>query len=288
VDLIYFLYFLVVTPVFNPPANWDAYINEEWKGHYKPFMDADLGYGYPGYQNFSSTFSSVGTFGLKMGYTSYDQSESYVYKLDQKYLFGKYTSSDMGEVMATQLNPFSLEPYPDDIKTTNLSAGLGHNIGYGYKIGPFSLIPFNQNQIILTGSRFSYPDTLNSDAINTLSRLEGNTRFSVSTEGGAQFYLAEKIAVRASLEGQVIFPRYKFWSWLGSYALQTLSTKLMGFYSESIVKSSPLLGPIMYLILQNAVTFAWYYAMKNEMYWPITSEAPFTMETIKLSGSFTF
>jgi hypothetical protein len=286
-DLIYFLYFLIVTPVFNPPQDWDAYINEEWKGNYKPFMDADLGYGFPGYENFTSTFSSIGSAGLKMGYTSYDQSEAFVYKLDEKYLFGKYASSDFGEVLAKEINPFN-DTHAGQINTTSWSFGIGHNIGYGYKVGPFSLIPFNQNQLVLTGSRFSYPDSLDQNEIDILNNIEGDTRFGVSTEGGAEFYLAQTIAVRASFEGQVIFPRFKFWSWLGSFALQSISTNLVGLYSESIVKSSPLFGPIMYLILKNAITFAWFYAMKSEMYYPITSEAPFTMETIKLSASFTF
>jgi hypothetical protein len=286
-DLIYFLYFLIITPVFNPPADWDAYINEEWGGNYKPFIDADLGYGFPGYENFTSTFSSIGTAGLKMGYTSYDQSEAFVYKLDEKYLFGKYASSDAGEILAKEINPFN-DTHAGDINTTSWSFGIGRNVGYGYKVGPFSLIPFNQNQLVFSGTRFSYPDSINQNDIELLNQIEGDTRFGLSTEGGAEFNLAKTIAVRASFEGQIIYPRFKFQSWFGSFALQSISTNLIGIFSESIVRSSPLFGPIMYLILKNAITFAWFYAMKSEMYWPVTSDPPFTMETIKLSASFTF
>lgn len=279
-DLIYFLYFLIVTPVFNPPEDWDAYINEKWGGTYNPFIHLDIGYGFPGQESFASTFSSVGTVGLQMGYTTYDKTQSFVYKLDEKYLFGKYTSSDIGEELVTT--------HEGTINTTSWSFGLGRKIGYGWKVGPFSLIPFNQNQLVLSGLRFTYPETILQSDADFLTRLEGDTRFGVSTEGGAEFYVAEAIAVTASFEGTVVFPRFVFFHWIGSYAVQSISNTLISYFSESIVKSSPLLGPIMYLILKNAISFAWYYAIKREQYWPIPSETPFTTETIKLSASLTF
>ena len=279
-DLIYFLYFLIVTPVFNPPEDWDSYINEKWGGTYNPFIHVDIGYGFPGQQSFATEFSSVGTAGLKMGYTTYDKSQSYVYKLDEKYLFGKYTSSDIREALATADE--------STINTTSWGFGLGQKIGYGWKVGPFSLIPFNQNQLVLSGLNFNYPDSILESESNYLARLEGGTRFGVSTEGGAEFYVAKAISVNASFEATAVFPRFVFFHWIGSYAVQSISNTLISYFSESIVKSSPLLGPIMYLILKNAISFAWYYAIKREQYWPIPSETPFTMETIKLSASITF
>jgi hypothetical protein len=282
-SLIYFLYFLIVTPVFNPPADWDAYINEKWGGTYNPFIHLDLGYGFPGHQSFASTFSHIGTVDLKMGYTTYDKSQSYVYKLDEKYLFGKYASSDMGE----KINPLT-DIDESAINTTSWSFGVGEKVGYGWKVGPFSLIPFNQNQLVLSGLRFTYPNSISQSEAEFLKRLEGDTRFGVSTEGGAEFYVAQAIAVTASFEGTVVFPRFVFVQWLGSYAAQSISNTLVSYFSESIVKSSPLLGPIMYLILKNAISFAWYYAIKREQYWPLPSETPFTMETIKISASLTF
>ncbi len=279
-DLIYFLYFLIVTPVFNPPEDWDSYINEKWGGTYNPFIHVDIGYGFPGQESFTSTFSSVGTDGLNMGYTTYDKAQSYVYKLDEKYLFGKYTSSDIGENLVTTQE--------GAISTTSWSFGLGRKIGYGWKVGPFSLIPFNQNQLVLSGLRFTYPESILQSEEDFLTRLEGDTRFGVSTEGGAEFYVARAIAVTASFEGTVVFPRFVFFHWIGSYAVQSISNTLISYFSESIVKSSPLLGPIMFLILKNALSFAWYYAIKREQYWPIPSETPFTTETIKLSASLTF
>ena len=58
-DLIYFLYFLIVTPVFNPPEDWDSYINEKWGGTYNPFIHVDIGYGFPGQQSFATVLRQL-------------------------------------------------------------------------------------------------------------------------------------------------------------------------------------------------------------------------------------
>ena len=42
--------------------------------------------------------------------------------------------------------------------------------------------------------------------------------------------------------------------WLGSFALQVVSVNLVSLFSESILKSLSILGPIMYLILKKRRT----------------------------------
>jgi len=110
----------------------------------------------------------------------------------------------------------------------------------------------------------------------------------MSTEGGIKLYVAKSVSITTSIEGAVVFPRFVVIHWVGSFALQAISVNIVSLFSESIVKSSPIFGPIMYMILQNAITFAWYYAVKSEQYWPFASETPFTMETLKLGASITF
>ena len=99
-------------------------------------------------------------------------------------------------------NPFN-DTFSGEVNTTSWNFGLGHNVGFGYRVGPFSLIPFNQNQLVFSGSRFWYSDSLAQTEIDMLTRLEGDIRFGVSTEGGAEFYVAETIALKGSFEGQV-------------------------------------------------------------------------------------
>jgi len=274
------IYILILSSnVHTQPENWGDYVNWAWSGKFSPFMKVNIGYGFPGQNNFTGGFSSIGISDIELGYTEYKQYSDFVYKLDDRYLFGSYFTSD-----ATVFGKNA----PSEVDTKGWRFGLGHNIGYGYKIWEFSLIPYNQNQLVLTSLTFSEKDSLSQNDGDILNRLEGDARFGVSTEGGVRFYIAETISLNASFEGAVVFPRFVVFSWLGSFALQAVSVNLVSLFSESIVKSSPFFGPIMYLVLRNAITFAWFYAVKDQQYWPLESETPFTLETFKLSASLTF
>jgi hypothetical protein len=264
---------------YSQPSDWDDYINWAWGGKYSPFIKADIGYGFPGQKDFTGNFSSVGNATVEIGYTELKKYKDFVQRLDERFIFGSYFSSD--------INVFGT-PEPGDVDAKGWQAGIGQNIGYGYEIGPFSLIPYNKNQFTLTNAEFTGRDSLSQSDIDILTRLEGDARFGISTEGGLKLYVAKSVSITTSIEGAVIFPRFVFIHWVGSFALQAISVNLVSLFSESIVKSSPIFGPIMYMILQNAVTFAWYYALKSEQYWPFSSETPFTIETFKIGGSITF
>jgi hypothetical protein len=265
--------------IYSQPEDWIDYINWAWSGKFSPFMKVNIGYGFPGYNSISGEFSSIAMADLELGYTEYKKYSDFVYRLDDRYLFGSYFTSDAAVFGENE---------PREVDTQGWRVGIGHNIGYGYKVGPFSLIPYNQNQLTLTSLTFSERDSISQSDKDMLLRLEGDARFGVSTEGGVRLYVAESISLNASFEGAAIFPRFVVFSWLGSFALQAISVNIVSLFSESIVKSSPIFGPLMYLILRNAITFAWFYAIKDQQYWPIESETPFTLETIKFGASITF
>jgi len=278
--LIVLLFILLNINLLAQPEDWDDYINWAWKGSFSPFIEASYGYTAPGHEDFTGTFSNIGIVDFKLGYGEYKKYSKFVYRLDERFLSGSYFSTDM--------NSFT-DPNPGETGTKGWRAGLGTKIGYGYRLGSFiSLIPFNQNQFTLTKPEYTYSSSLTPNDTDILKRIEGEARFGISTEGGVGLLLAEAISVNASFEGAIIFPRWKVLHWLGNFTLQSLSTSLINVFSESIIKASPIFGPLIYLVLQNAVTFAWYYAMKDQMYWPISSETPFTMETVKLGASITF
>jgi len=279
---IFFIPIIVLLLAINnhsQPSDWDEYLNWAWGGKYSPFIKADIGYGFPGQKNFTGNFSSIGNANLEFGYTELKKYKDFVQRLDERFIFGSYFSSDLNVVGS---------PEPGEVDTKGWKAGIGQNIGYGYEIGPFSLIPYNKNQLTLTNLEFTGPDSLTHSDIDILTRLEGAARLGISTEGGIKLYVAKSVSITTSLEGAVVFPRFVLIHWAVSFAMQAISVNLVSLFSESIIKSSPIFGPIMYMILQNAVTFAWYYALKSEQYTPISSETPFTIETIKLGASITF
>jgi len=265
--------------IYSQPSDWDEYINWAWGGNYSPFIKVDIGYGFPGQKKFEGNFSSIGNANLEFGYTELKKYKDFVQRLDERFIFGSYFSSDLNVIG---------NPEPGEVDTKGWQAGIGQNIGYGYEIGPFSLIPYNKNQFTLSNLEFAGQDSLTQSDIDILSRMEGDVRLGISTEGGIKLYVAKSVSITTSLEGAVVFPRFVFIHWVASFAIQAISVNIVSLFSESIVKSSPIFGPIMYMILQNAITFTLYYALKNEQYWPLSSETPFTMETFKLGGSITF
>ncbi len=256
---------------------WDDYVNWAWGGKYSPYLEVDASYGSPVHKQITGSFADIGSIDLRFGYTELKNYKEYVQTLDERYLFGTYMSSDNAGT-----------PDPLDIKSEMWRFGLGNRLGFGYAIGNSSLIPYHQMQLALSNTEFTYDSSLAQADMDILNRLEGDLRMGMTYEGGIEFYIAETFAINAGVEGAIVFPRYKFMHWLGSYALQAASLGIVSYFSESIVNSSPFLGPIMYFILKNGIAAAWYIAMKDEMYWPISSETPLAIETFRFGASFTF
>ena len=63
---------------------------------------------------------------------------------------------------------------------------------------------------------------------------------------------------------------------------------IVSVFADDIVKSSPVLGPILYFVLRNGIAYAFYTGLQDRMNWPFESETPLTMETIKLGASLKF
>ena len=47
-------------------------------------------------------------------------------------------------------------------------------------------------------------------------------------------------------------------------------------------------GPIMYFVLKNALSYAFFKGMQDKMFWPFNSGRALTMETFKLGASINF
>jgi hypothetical protein len=48
------------------------------------------------------------------------------------------------------------------------------------------------------------------------------------------------------------------------------------------------LGPIMYFVLKNGISYVFYTQLQEKMNWPFNSETPLTIETIKIGASISF
>jgi hypothetical protein len=266
-----------VNNILFAQGEWDDYVDWAWGGKFNPYIEVDAGYGSLSHQKVSGSFADAGSIDFRIGYVELKNYKDYIHTLDERYLFGTYFSSD---------NVGTADP--GEITTEMWRFGVGNRLGYGYRLGNSSLIPYNQMQLVLSQPEFSFDSTLSSSDTEVLTRLEGDFRMGMTYEGGIKFNIASTFAINAGVEGAIVFPRYKVIHWLGSYALQAASLGIVSYFSESIVDTSPFFGPIMYFILKNGIAAAWYFAMKDEMYWPIASETPLAVETFRLGASFTF
>jgi hypothetical protein len=59
-------------------------------------------------------------------------------------------------------------------------------------------------------------------------------------------------------------------------------------FSEDIIRSSKLLGPVMYFVLKNGLAYVFYTQLQDKMNWPFDSETPLTIEALKIGASITF
>ncbi len=248
------------------------------KGDFRPFVEALYGVGEPKHKTFTDTFANFGFLEGRVGYSEIKKYRHSIWELDERFVYGNYLSSDADFI----------EDNLGNVKTEAYRFGFGNRLGYGYELGPVRLLPYNQNQFIWTKLMTTRPEDISQEDNDILDRYEGTYRFGVSTEGGAKLELFKSLSVVASYELAVVYPRHIFWPWLGSYMIMQAGMGIVSVFSEDIVKSSPVLGPILYFVLKNGIGYAFYTGLQDRMNWPFESETPLTMETFKLGASIKF
>ena len=248
------------------------------KGNFNPFIEANYGLSKPKQKKFENTFANTGLIDAKLGYSKAEKYRGMVWELDERYVFGDYLSSDAE--FLRELN--------GNVKTNISRFGVGNRLGYGYDLGIFTLLPYNQNQFIWTKINSTRPDSLSQNDTAILDRYEGVYRFGISTEGGAKILLFNTFSINASYELSVVYPRHIFWPWLGSYIILQTGLNAVSVFSEDIIRSSKLLGPVMYFVLKNGLAYVFYTQLQDKMNWPFDSETPLTIEALKIGASITF
>jgi opacity protein-like surface antigen len=254
-------------------------IDWAWKGKYYPYIEVTAGLAQFKHEKFEGTLPEEGLSEIKLGYSQIQQYEKIIWELDQRYVFGSYMDEDVAGFT---------NPAPGDFKANVSRFGFGNRLGYGYHLGPIELLPFSQSGLVWTRIRTDTLNDLSQHDKDILARYENVFRFGMATEGGVQVQLLRSIAFVASYELAVIYPRHIFWEWLGSYMIIQTGLGMVSTFSDDIMKSSPLFGPIIYFVLKNGLAYAFYQGVKEKMNWPFDSETPMTMENIKFGISITF
>jgi hypothetical protein len=242
-----------------------------------PYLEASYGVGLPSHKLFSGSFAPVGMLEAKLGYTDIRKWKG-VLDLDEKFIYGTYMKSEYSLV----------KPDPGDVEAEMIRFGTGARGGFGFPVWFLDIVPYSVYTFDLTKTTFLPGSVLAAEDSSILTRIDGAFRFGHSFEAGLQLRIFKSISALASFQGSVVFPRVVFPEWFGSYLLMAGSMVLISNFAEDIVRTSPILGPVLYFILRNGVAFAFYYALREQMNWPFPSETPLAMESVRIGGSISF
>lgn len=168
--------------------------------------------------------------------------------------------------------------------------GAVSNEAYGYSFGDGGAgIAFGAASSRLHWTSFvdptGQPATGDPQPIND---FYGNLRFGESNSAPIDIEFTKGFALRVSPEWQQIYPRHVFWYWAGSQVIESAASGALSSFVKFIGRKSPAALPIVHFILQNGLAYGFKALRANEMYWPITSEAPMNIYTLNLGVSFKF
>lgn len=261
---------LTAQPSFVSPENLN-------RGFEVPFLEGGFGVGVDSKKDFGGSFAPTGILEGRLGYTDLLKKRG-VLDLEERFIYGGYSSSQYSPVTADE----------GDITNDMIRAGVGARNGFGWDIGVMRLIPYSGYSFDVSKSTFTPAAAISQADSEFVNRIAGAYRFGESFEAGVQIRIFQSLAINAAAHGQIVFPRIVFPEWIGSYAIMAGSLIALSTFSEDIVNSSEVLGPILYFVLRNGLAYAFFAAMKDKGNWPFPSEQPLAVESFKLSAMIIF
>jgi hypothetical protein len=244
----------------------------------RPYIVLTYGIDQPRHKNLAADFPSVGSFELRGGYHYIDTLNGGILSEVEAGFFGSWYNPKLGESPGT----------PSDFKGKLGRFGFGNGQGYGYDLQGLVLVPYSVSNASWTKLTTERPTNLSQSDADILDRYEGTFRFGLSAESGIRADFAGGFSLSGAYEVNVIYPRFVFWEWLGSSAVAGGANKIVMFFGDKLLDSSPTIAPIVILVLKSAVAWGIYQLWREEMNWPFDSETPLTHETLKFSLAFNF
>jgi hypothetical protein len=247
------------------------------RGFEQPFLEGAFGIGVDSKKDFGGAFAPTGILEGRLGYTDLLKKRG-VLDLEERFILGGYSSSEYSPVSAEA----------GDVTNDMIRLGVGARNGFGWEIGFMKLIPFSGYSFDVSQSTFTPTAPISPADSAFIGRIAGAYRFGESFEGGVQLRIFQSLAINATAHGQIVFPRIVFPEWAGSYAIMAGSLIALSTFSEDIVNSSEVLGPVLYFVLRNGLAYAFFAAMKDKGNWPFPSEQPLAVESFRLSAMIAF
>jgi len=236
-----------------------------------------ISFSYGTYQmtlkSISQSFNKPGMLELKLGYTT----EKSYYGSDDviKYKFEYFHISNFTTDLAGNKNS-------SDLNTNSWRFGFGWASGYGYDLGNgFSIIPYHAISIDWTQMDMQTTPAA-ADDIHTTDLFNKDFRFGNSFQGGVQFKFVHNLAIDASYERLVVYPRHLFWEWGMGMVIEGAGQGLVDLFVDKVLDSSPEAAPIVNFLLKNALSFGIYELRQDKMNWPFETVAPLAFDQFKV------
>ena len=258
----------------------------------RPMIEVNYGIGYPGQTNVIGEFAAVGNWDVKLG-----KSERKIYKgilldLNERYIFGSYMSSSQQNYLETD----------GKILTDSYRFGFGSRDGIGYGGSFLSVTPYVSQDFVWT-KLDNYSDThycptdppaaeecIDQDAA-ILNDYYGTFRFGDKSTYGVKLEFASLFQLNPYYETSVVYRRHLFWYWSGSFLVSQIGYNILTRFTDEIVDSSPVIGPIVNFALKAGYLYGYYLLRQENMNWPFNpsgNEAALTFETINIGFSMVF
>ena len=269
----------------------------------RPMIEVSYGYGLPGNkdvkneffhasqvsvigsENVLGQFANVGNWDVKLGKSEQKNFNGILIDLNERYVFGSYLSSSTQTISETDYK----------ILTDTYRFGFGSRDGVGFGGSGFSVVPYVSQDFVWT--KLSDYDTqipLEGGSLYQSAELNdylGTFRFGDKAAYGLKVELASMIQLNANYETAVVYRRHLFWYWSGSYLVSQIGYNVLGYFTDDIIDSSPVLGSIFNFALKAGYQYGYYLLRKENMNWPFNvsgNEAPLTYETFNVGFTFLF
>jgi hypothetical protein len=264
-------------PASGGPSGSDSF---EWVlgRNSRPFFEFNYGVDWLRHKRLEAEFPPNGALELKAGYLSVEVLEHGIVSLDDRFILGSWSSQDLGGGSGGTAG----------LEGTLWRFGFGNRQGYGYDLKDAAIVPYFMSTASWTELSTDRPTTLGQTDYDILDRYEGSFRFGHSAENGLRVNIGQTFSLMGGYEVSVIFPRFVFWEWLGSYTIAAATNGVVMWFGKDILEASPTVGPIMIFLIRGALSWGIYQLWREEMNWPFNSETPLTHETVKFGLNMTF
>jgi len=242
----------------------------------RTLAELTYGVGWPKESDFSSDLAPVGNLELKLGRSVIGKYSEINVELNERFIFGSYLGSS--------ILPADLAENKTAITSSRF--GLGTIDGIGYISGGFSFVPYVSQALVWTRLKnFDNPEGSSAD-YDILNTYSGAFRFGDRTAYGLKTELSSYIQLNINLETAVVYPRFIFLEWTGSFLLSRIGYSYLTTFTDDIVNNFPTFGPVFNFLLRSGYLFGYYALRKNNVFWPFDSSTPLRFEMINLGISF--